>query len=314
MKISKNILLLLLVPLSFYFLSCNSGGSKNLTITGAFALYPLTVKWIEAYKKANPETGFDLSAGGAGKGLTDVLAGASDFGMFSREITDAELSKGIWYVAVAKDAVLPTVSRQNSILDLIHRKGLTRQQLIRIFTTGRPVTWGQVLDTADDRKINVYTRSDAAGAAATWAGYLGKKGQEDLKGVGIYGDPGLADAVAKDPQGIGFNNTAFVYNIKTGEKNSNVDVIPLDLNGNRKIDSEESFYGNIDAVMKAISAGIYPSPPARDLYFISKGKPTDPRVIAFLKWALTEGQSYVKATGYVPLSPEQIQTQLDKLQ
>ena len=39
-------------------------------------------------------------------------------------------------------------------------------------------------------KINVYTRSDACGAAEMWAKYMGKK-QEDLKGIGIYGDPGM---------------------------------------------------------------------------------------------------------------------------
>lgn len=37
-------------------------------------------------------------------------------------------------------------------------------------------------------------RSDAAGAAETWAKYFGER-QEDLKGIGIFGDPGLAQAI-----------------------------------------------------------------------------------------------------------------------
>ncbi len=44
----------------------------------------------------------------------------------------------------------------------------------------------------------MYTRSDAAGAAETWAKYFGKK-QEDIQGVAVFGDPGLALAVKKDP-------------------------------------------------------------------------------------------------------------------
>ena len=65
-------------------------------------------------------------------------------------------------------------------------------------------------------KISVYTRSDSCGAAETWAQYLGKKNQEDLKGVGVYGDPGLAEAVRKDLLGIGYNNLGFAYDFKAG--------------------------------------------------------------------------------------------------
>lgn len=313
----KYLLLLSLVATSLLFSSCGGGkksGGENLTVTGAFALYPLAIKWTEAYKAATDSSlTFDISAGGAGKGLTDVLAGASDLGMFSRELTDAELKKDIWYVAVTKDAVLPTVSAKNPLLNRIHQKGLTQKQLSDIFLSAKSISWGDVLDTTFDKKINVYTRSDASGAAGTWAAYLGGK-QEDIKGTGIYGDPGLADAVGKDPEGIGFNNTAFVYDIKTAKKNPDIDVVPLDLNGDRNISPDEAFYANSDSILQAISSGRYPSPPARQLYFIAKGKPTDPRIIAFLKWVLTDGQSLVKEAGYVPLDQKTLDQQLAKLQ
>jgi phosphate transport system substrate-binding protein len=52
---------------------------------------------------------------------------------------------------------------------------------------------------------------DAAGAPETWAKYLGNKKQEDLLGIGVFGDPGIAEAVAKDPLGIGYNNLGYAY-------------------------------------------------------------------------------------------------------
>ena len=58
--------------------------------------------------------------------------------------------------------------------------------------------------------IHVYTRSDACGGGEMWAKFFGKK-QEDLLGSGVFGDPGLAQAVKKDPLGIGFNNIGYVY-------------------------------------------------------------------------------------------------------
>lgn len=312
MKYTAFISRVLIVFMLSALVSCGGDSSKRVTISGAFALYPLGVKWGDVYKQAHPDARFDISAGGAGKGLTDVLAGAADLAMFSRALTEEEKKKDIWVFAVAKDAVLPTISASNPDARLIHTHGLGKETLRRIFFSGSPVSWGDALGAADSSRIVVYTRSDAAGAADTWAAYFGRR-QENIRGVGIYSDPGLADAVSKDPHGIGFNNVAYVYDITTGNKRPGIDVASLDVNGNGRIDPPENFYSAADSVLSAIADGRYPSPPARDLYFITKGKPVNPQVISFLKWVLTEGQTYVKAAGYVPLPAAQIQAQLDKL-
>jgi len=312
MKIKKIITGILFFSVSSYFIACNSGKPKSVTVSGAFALYPLGIKWTEQYKKLHPDARFDVSAGGAGKGFTDVLAGAADLAMFSRALTPVEEQKDIVLFAVAKDAVLPTFSAKNPLADIIHRKGLTHDQLKEIYFSGKDIDWGSLLDMADKNKIIVYTRSDAAGAADTWAAYFDGK-QDNIKGTGIYGDPGLADAVTKDQFGIGFNNVAYAYDITTGKKRPGIDVVPIDVNNNRQVDQQENFYDNADSVLKAIADGRYPSRPARDLYFLTKGKPKDSLVINFLEWVLTEGQQYVKAAGYVPLPPDKIQAQLDKL-
>ena len=67
-------------------------------------------------------------------------------------------------------------------------------------------------------------------------------------------------------------------------------------------------------VMAAIASGKYPSPPARDLYFVARGKPQNPAVLTFLEWILDKGQQYVQLAGYVPLSPEVIQMEKAKLE
>ncbi len=49
-------------------------------------------------------------------------------------------------------------------------------------------------------------------------GHLSLKKKENIKGIGVSGDPGVADAVRKDINGIGYNNTLFVYDPSTGRK------------------------------------------------------------------------------------------------
>ncbi len=294
--------------------ACSSAKKKEQTISlsGAFALYPMVVKWSEEYQKEHPEIKFNISAGGAGKGVADALSGAVDLGMLSRAVEQQEIDNGLWFVAVTKDAVIPTINVGNPVLEILKKRGLTKDEFRKIYITGEITNWNQLPGITTDLAVNVYTRSDACGAAATWAEYIGGK-QEDLKGTGIFGDPGLAEAVVKDVNGVGFNNTIFLYDLKTGGKNPGIDVIPNDVNGNGTIDPEEAFYDQFSQVLAAIGEGKYPSPPARDLYLVSKGKPQKEAITDFLNWVVTKGQDFVPESGYVPLTETTLQEQVAKL-
>jgi phosphate transport system substrate-binding protein len=240
--------------------------------------------------------------------MADVMTGAVDVGMFSREFTKEEKAKGVWWISVSRDAVIPTISAQNPHLKTIQEKGLNQSQLSKIFLDAAKVKW---YDSKDE--VMVYTRSDAAGAAATWAEYLGGKGQESLHGIAVFGDPGVADAVKKDPLALGFNNIIYVYDINTGQKYPGMDVLPIDLNNNGKIDPDENFYGTLKDINGAIADGRYPSPPSRELYLIANGAPQKEPVKIFLNWVLTTGQKFIVANGYIPLKDEVLASQKDKL-
>ena len=111
--------LLLIILFSTALTGCSppkTGGDQNgplegtITISGAWALYPLVVRWGEEFQKIHPAVRFDISAGGAGKGMADALANAVDIGMVSREIYPQETEQGAFWVSVAKDAVFLTAA------------------------------------------------------------------------------------------------------------------------------------------------------------------------------------------------------------
>ena len=282
-------------------------------MSGAFALYPLANRWAEEFQKIHPDVRFNISAGGAGKGMADALAQAVDLGMLSREIKPEETNIGAWSIAVTKDAVVPTINPENPVAGILKQKGVSQEELSKIFITGEITSWGQVIGTANNSKIKVYSRSDASGAAATWAQYLGGKEQDVLKGLGVFGDPGLADAVKKDTEGIGYNNVIYVYDLTTKAKYPGMDVLPIDTNGDDQISANEMFYDNLDTLITAIDDGRYPSPPARELYFVSKGKPENAVVKEFLRWVLKDGQQYAGETGYMSLSGAKVDAELKKI-
>ena len=319
MKYNYPTIVFALIVIFTFSISCGSPGNGkkevSLSFSGAFALYPLAQVWADEYNKTHPEIRFEIQAGGAGKGLTDCLAGAVDVGMFSRELKPEELAKGVWWISLCKDAVIPTINAANPLLQSIKAKGVKKEEFNAIFTDHSIATWNDLVNEGGGtaQKINVYTRADAAGAADSWASFFGKK-QDDLKGIGVNGDPGVADAVRKDRNGIGFNNTMFVFDQQTGKRLNGIEIVPIDVDGNGRLDAGENFYNDLPTFLKAINENKFPSPPARDLYFLTKGKTQKKELIEFFKWVLTDGQKMVHQAGYVQLPPAVIADQLAKLQ
>ncbi len=282
--------------------------SGRITISGAWALYPMVVKWAETYQKKYPDIVIDISAGGAGKGMADVLSGIVDLGMVSRDVNKAEIDKGAWWISVVKDAVIPMINSSNPLRMELLKRGITQKEFAQIWISGKITKWNRFIAIDKAYPIHVYTRSDACGASETWAKYVGGA-QENLKGIGVYGDPGLADAVKNDSLAIGYNNVNFAYDAKTKKPIEGIQPIPLDISGNGKIDADESFYADRDSLMKAIAANKYPSPPARNLHLVSRSIPEKDQVKQFLLWVLSDGQQYVPEAGYINIPKELLQKQ-----
>ncbi len=287
--------------------------SGTITISGAFALYPMMTVWADEFTKLHPNVQFDVQGGGAGKGMTDVLAGAVDIGMISRSIKPEEETKGAYWVPVAKDAVFPVVSKSNPVLSDLVARGISKDTFNKIFITGEIKTWGEVIGKPEVKdEIHVYTRSDSCGAADQWSLFSGGKVQADLQGIGVNGEPALVDTVAKDPLGIGYSNLNSVFDTTTGKLVEGVTVPPVDVNGNGTADPNEYYQTKAEAV-KVIADGTYPSPPARFENLATKGKPTG-LTLAFIQWILTDGQKMLDQAGYVPLTGQQQEDALAKLQ
>lgn len=288
------------------------GLSGTITISGAFALYPMMTVWADEFTKLHPQVQFDVQGGGAGKGMTDTLAGAVDIGMISRKIKPEEEAQGAFWVSVAKDAVFPIVSAANPHLADLVSKGMSQDSFRKTFITGEFKTWGDVLGKPEiTDAIHVYTRSDACGAGEQWALYSGGKVQNDIQGIGVNGEPALVETVAKDPLGVAYSNLNSVFDLTSGKLVAGIVVPPVDINGSGTVDANEYYQSKAQAVT-VIADGTYPSPPARFENLATKGKPAG-LVLAFINWILSDGQNYLDQAGYVKLSADQQAEFLSKL-
>jgi len=246
--------------------------------------------------------------------MNDALSGSVNIGMVSRDITSSEVSQGIVYVSVVKDAVLATMSTDNPYLSNITKTGITKEQFRAIFINHTITTWGQLInDSSVTTLIKVYSRSDLCGAAETWAKYLGNYTQDDFPTAEwltkLKGDDLMATTVKGDPNGIGYSNVNYIYDTTTKLPLDKLIPVPIDINGNGTIDPEENFYTNRDNVVTAEISGALPSPPTRVINLVTKGNFTG-ATNDFVYWILTAGQNLVFENGYSPLSDNVIQEQI----
>jgi phosphate transport system substrate-binding protein len=284
----------------------NQQTSGTIKVSGAYSLYPMMVLWAQEYQKLHSEIKIDVTSGGAGKGMSDALAGAVDLGMVSRDVTAAETSQGIVAVAVVEDAVLATINSDNPVINEILQTGLTKQQLREIFINYSIPTWGQLIGDANNTDpIKVYSRSDPCGAAEAWVKYLGNYTQDDIPTIEeitkVKGDDSMSKSVAGDSLAIGYSNVNYIYSNTTKMPKDGLAVIPLDLNENGVIDPNENFYQNRDDIVNAEINDTIPSPPSRLVYLVTLNNFTG-ITKDFVQWILTDGQQFTFDNGYGALA------------
>lgn len=103
-----------------------SGVSGNVGIVGSTSVTPVMEQLSEAYHKLNPKAQVSITSNGSSAGMQAAKSGTADFGMASRDLTDAE-KEGLTYDKIALDGIVVVVNKKN---DTEH---MTKDQVKEIF-------------------------------------------------------------------------------------------------------------------------------------------------------------------------------------
>ncbi len=286
--------------------------SGSFTVSGAYALYPMAKKWSDDFMKMHPSVRVVIASGGTEQGIADLQGKKSQLAMISRPLTDEEYGAGIWTLPVAKDGVAVIMNQKNPYFKRILNQGLSPEELLRVFTSDKPVTWGELLDTIGKERVAVFKRVEESGASDVFSNFLNKE-STDLKGTMVISDEEMIKSVQDNPLAIGFSNFSYAFDITTGERRKDIQIIPADLDYDNKIDTKEIPFSNLEKAHRGLWLGLYPKNLCRELLIGSEGKPSDRAIIEFLKYILTEGQDEIKTFGLCELNDVYISYALDKL-
>ncbi len=182
----------------------------SFLISGAYALYPLISRMADEFMLIHPGVKIELKKASTGEGITDLLTGQCQLAMISRPLNDEEINAGIMVIPVAKDGVAPIVNQRNPNIDKILSQGLSPDELMTIFSSGKQLTWGEVLGSDSRDKITVYIRTDESGAADIFAQFIYRK-SSDLRGIGVNGDDEMIKRIQENPLALGFCNFSYAF-------------------------------------------------------------------------------------------------------
>jgi phosphate transport system substrate-binding protein len=318
-------------------LAAQTGVNAQTLINGAGSTfdYPAFTKWFEAYKQVDPDARFNYQSIGSGGGQRQLLEQTVDFGASDAPMTDAMMAK-----APGKILHIPVVVGGEAIcynLPGNPKLKLDSDALVNIYL-GNIKKWNDPKIAAlnpgvdlPDLPVIVVHRSDGSGTTFIFCDYLcsvspvwkdtvGKNTSVKWPvGLGGKGNEGVAGQIEQLPGAIGYVELAYALeNHMTYAEMKNA--------------SGNFLYPTLDTVSAALSTAKVPedfrfsmvNAPGDNSYPIagaswvliyqhSKNPGHGKKLVAFLKWAVTDGQKLSKQLDYAPLPDNVVQRELQLL-
>jgi phosphate transport system substrate-binding protein len=314
----------------------------NVTLGGAGATFPalLYQVWIEKFNEAHSNIAINYQAIGSGGGIKAITQqtvdfGASDAAMKDEEIAALPAGTKILHIPTALGAVVVIFNVKGLDGNAITKLNLDGPTIAGIFL-GKITAWNdpaiaalnaEVAANLPATPIKVIHRSDGSGTTNTFTTYLSAVSDEWKSSVGAGkevnwptgdgapGNDGVSGGVKGGDGRIGY--VELQYAVVSGLASAAVknaagkfvvgssDGVTAAANG-----ALDAFPADFRAAPIINGAGDTTYPIASYTYLLVYQEQTDATkgqaLVAFIYWALTDGQKEEKAIGYAPL-PDQIQ-------
>lgn len=270
--------------------SQDNARQKVVIVTGVRFSYELVEKWIDEYSRVKPGVQIVVeSRGSSDPTKYDILV----------EVKTKEDIKGAReYLYIGRYAVLPVANNASAFAAHFSDKGFNEDTFKEVFF--HDIFSGKGKHKPIDVPYTVYTRLQKAGVPAVFAKYFGYE-QKDIKGTGIAGaDSHLLKALLRDSTGVSYLPLSLIYDKETRKPITGISVLPVDINGNKKVTDDEKFYDNLDTVIEQLEHGKeLKNIPIEYLHLSIDKQNATAEAIDFLKWVRENGAKDLHHFGYL---------------
>jgi len=278
--------------------------SGDISIAGSSTVFPLMEAIAETFSRDHGDVNIDISSTGSGGGFANFFCvGETDFNNASRAIKPEEeemcADNGVEYIELvaATDALTVVVNPDAEFVDC-----LTVEELAQIWEADSVDTWSEVRDEFPDEEIERFGAADTSG---TYDYFIENVQGADRGHTDDYQateqDNTIATGVEGNDYAIGYFGFSYFYNNPDQVKALSID------DGN----------GCVEPNLETAAAGEY-SPLSRPLFtYPSVESLSKDHVAEFARFFVeqTTNEDLVAGdVGYVPLTDDQQQEQMDTLE
>ncbi len=318
-------------------------GVVQITGAGATFPYPLYSRWFHEYStNVDPTARFNYQSIGSGGGIRQITAKTVDFGASDAILGEKEkaAAPGLRMFPTVAGGVVVAYNLRDAAGNPIDKGLRLSPDVLADIFLGKITKWNdarlQELNPdipLPDEDIIVAHRSDGSGTTFLFTHYLAQVSEEWKRsvgagksvewpiGIGGKGNEGVAGVIRQQPNSIGYIELA--YAVQNG--------ISYAFIQNREGDFIEPSLDSITAASDAYAADmpedmgqLLVNAPGADSYpiagytFLLLYQDMDDcakagKIVAFLKWALTEGDPYAIELLYAPLGKRVEEKVIQKL-
>lgn len=282
-------------------------GETALTVYTDTGLEPLAETWKHAWIEKNPGIPLQITLLNSSD-VSEITSGDQSVVLVRKEDLSSLPEEIDWKMVIGRDVITPIINAKNPYLQTIREQGISASALAGVMKDKNPMNWDALLGVEDGRPSTVYMVDDE-NIHKSVVRFLGVN-DVPTGIVFVNTEEALHKAVAADPYAIGFGRLPMTESLfNSGE----IVLLPIDRNGNGKLDYHEQIYSSLHNFMRGVWIGKYPHALVSSIYLAAPTMPTDELGIAFLKWSVTDGQPYVAQYGYGELLGSERKSSIDAL-
>jgi glycine cleavage system H lipoate-binding protein/ABC-type phosphate transport system substrate-binding protein len=271
-------------------------------------LYTLAEKWSKEFSTLNPNKSVEIIEINEDD-IPDILFANNNITFISEKYAELLNKESIWRIVIGRSVVVPVVNAKNPYIDQLKICGVDQLTLSKAIKNPDECNWGRILKDGNSIPIHIYIPENEM-IKTSLNGFLGL---DDFNANILKNESEIISAVQNDPYAIGFCNIKEI--IKSDELAivDNIAILPIDKNGNGTIDYFEDIYKDLSSFTRGVWIGKYPKALSSDIYTVCSAQPNNEIGIDFLKYVLSDGQQFLKESGYSELVFGERQMKLDKL-
>ena len=276
-----------------------SSSGDSLHVWCSPDLYDLASTWVKEYRGINPEVKTNVAYISADN-ISSKVKNPGNIGFITKDYLPEPGSKSIWKMAVGRDVIVPVMNPENPYLDEICLQGISSEEFISVFTETENITWGKLLSNDNMAHPVNFCRVSDETIQAYLAAFL-QTDQFSTNGKNALGIDEMLTMIHNDKYSLGFCRLVDILDFENQKIDERVKLIPIDVNGNSKVDYFENIYDDFNEFARGVWIGKYPRVLCGNIYIAAAARPTNNDDLAFLEWVLTDGQEYLYTNGYSEL-------------